>query len=387
MSDHGLRVAFFGASLTSAGWTEAARYCCGLLRALHARGHHITLYQPELAGRARGREGAPPGWAREHFYTVEDTRGLERCLEEARGADVVVKTSDVGLFDAWLDARVLELRSGATQVFFWDLEPGATLERLVRDPGDAFRPLVPRYDGILTQGGGERVREAWRALGARTCTPVYSAMDPEVHHPVRPQERYGCSLAFLEDRLPDLEQRMESFFLRAAELLPDEHFLLGGVGWASRPRPENVHYLGHVPREEHNALRGTARTVLDVSREGMARAGYSPTSRLFEAAGVGACLITDAWEGVEHFLEPGRECLVAQDGLEVAEGVLCLTDEGVRDLGRAARRRVLAEHTYAHRARLVERLWGYVATPGHLRLEKCQTQSLFPGSKGFQGLG
>jgi spore maturation protein CgeB len=368
MSGHGLRIAFFGASLASAGWTEAARYSCGILRALHARGHRITLYQPALAGRARPRDMPPLEWARERFYPVEDTDELERCLEEARGADVVVKTSGVGLFDAWLDARVVELRSGGTQVFYWDLEPGAMLERLVRDPRDAFRQLVPRYDGILTQGGGDRVVGVWRALGARACTPVYSAMDPEVHRPVRPQARFGCSLAFLEDRLPDLEERMEAFFLRAADLLPDEHFLLGGVGWASRPRPANVHYLGHVPQREHNALRGTARTVLDVSREGMARAGYSPTSRLFEAAGVGACLITDAWEGIERFLEPGRECLVAQDGLEVAEGVLCLTDEGVRELGQAARRRVLAEHTYAHRARHVELLWGHSRGAGPTRV-------------------
>jgi spore maturation protein CgeB len=200
---------------------------------------------------------------------------------------------------------------------------------------------------------------AYRDLGARDCVPVYSAVDPELHYPVSPDPRFGCALALLEDRQPDLDRRVECFFLRAADLLPDKHFLLGGAGWEDRPRPANVRYLGDLAPREHNVMRGAARAVLDVSREGMARFGFSPTAHLFAAAGAGTCLITDAWEGIELFLEPGRECLVARDGLEVAEGVLCLTDEGVRELGDAARRRVLAEHTYAHRAIQVEQVFGH----------------------------
>ncbi len=363
---HGLRIAFFGASLASAGWNGAAMYSRGILRALHARGHRITFYEPDLAGR-RPRAQVPAPWARIVVYPVEDTSGLERCLDEARGADVVVKASAVGAHDAWLDARVLELRSGRTQVVYWDLDAPVTLERLLREPEAPLRALVPRYDRILTQGGGDRVVLAYRDLGARDCVPVYGAVDPDVHFPVSPEPRFDCALAFLDDRLPDLERRVESFFLRAAKLLPDMPFLLGGEGWEDRPRPANVRYVGHVAPAEHNVMRGTARTVLDVSREGMARFGYSPASHLFAAAGAGACLITDGWEGIELFLEPGRECMAARDGLEVAEAVICLTDAGVRELGQAARRRVLAEHTYAHRAVQVEALLGHVGGPGGAR--------------------
>lgn len=359
MRSQGLRIAFFGASLASAWWNGAAMYYCGILRALHARGHRITFYEPELAGRQRQRDVPAPPWARGVLYPVDDTSGLERCLEEARGMDVVVKASGVGIHDEWLNRRVLELRSGRTQVVYWDLDAPVTLERLLREPMDPLRALVPLYDRILTQGGGDRVMLAYRDLGARDCVPVYSAVDPDVHYPVAPEPRYDCALAFLEDRLPDLERRVESFFLRAADLLPDRTFLLGGDGWGSRPRPSNVVHLGHISPREHNVLRGSARAVLDVSRDGMARFGYSPASHLFAAAGAGACLITDFWEGIELFLEPGRECLVARDGLEVAEGVLCLTDAGVRELGEAARRRVLAEHTYAHRAVQVEQALGH----------------------------
>ncbi|KFA88913.1 CgeB family protein [Archangium violaceum] len=359
MRSHGLRIAFFGASLVSARWNGAVMYYRGLLKALHARGHQVTFYEPALPERQRHRDlKVAPDWATVVVYSVEGTAGLERCLEEAREADVVVKASHVGFLDEWLDARVLELRSGRTQVVYWDLDAPVSLERMAGNPEDPFRALVPRYDRVFTLGGGDPVVLAYRDLGARECVPIYGAVDPDAHPPVGAEHRFDCDLALLDDRQPDLERRVESFFLRAADLLPDKRFLLGGEGWGERPRPVNVRYVGPVPLREHNALRCSARSVLDISRDGMARFGFSPAPRLFEAASVGACLITDAWEGIELFLEPGRECLVAQDGLEVAEAVLCLTDDGVRDLGQAARRRVLAEHTYAHRAVQVEQALG-----------------------------
>jgi spore maturation protein CgeB len=105
---------------------------------------------------------------------------------------------------------------------------------------------------------------------------------------------------------------------------------------------------------DHNALNCSALAVLNVHRESMVRNGWSPATRLFEAAGAAACQITDAWRGIEEFLEPGREILVAHDGAEVAELLGGLTPDRAREIGRAAYRRVLAEHTYVRRAALVE---------------------------------
>jgi len=340
MSSHGLRIAFFGSSLVSGCSNGAATYYRGIIRALHARGHRVTFYEPE------------------------GTDGLERCLEDARGADVVVKASGMGVFDELLEARVLDLKSGHTQVIFWDMDAPATLERMEKNPDDPFRALVPRYDRILTQGGGDPVVLAYKDFGARDCVPIYSALEPDTHHPVEPDSRFECDLAFLGNRRPDRERRVESFFLRAADLLPDKSFLLGGDGWGDRPLPPNVKYLGPVYPRDHNALNRTARSVLNISSDSMARFGFSPASGLFEAAGTASCIITDRWQGIELFLEPGTECLVAEDGLEVAEAVLCLTDEGVRQLGLAARRRVLAEHTYGHRAVQLEQVLGYSAVMG-----------------------
>jgi spore maturation protein CgeB len=355
----GLKIAFFGSSLVSAYWNGAATYYRGLVRALHGRGHRVTFFEPDAFERQQHRDMDDPDWASVVVYEGEE--GALRALEQARGADLVVKASGVGVFDALLEAAVLDLQGPETLVAFWDVDAPATLSRVEDDGADPFRGLIPRYDLVLTYGGGQPVIAAYTALHARACLPIYNALDPSTHHPAPPEARFEGDLGFLGNRLPDREARVEDFLLRAAAELPEGRFLLGGSGWESKSTPGNVHHLGHVYTRDHNAFNCTPKAVLNISRESMARYGFSPATRVFEAAGAGACLITDAWEGVERFLEPGREVLVAQDGLEVAETVRALTPERARALGRAAYRRVLNEHTYDQRAAELETLLGTAA--------------------------
>jgi spore maturation protein CgeB len=352
----GLSIAFFGSSLVSAYWNGAATYYRGLIRALHERGHTITFYEPDAYGRQEHRDIPDPPWAKVVVYAGEED--LMRALETARGADVVVKASGVGVFDETLEAAVLELKDAHTLVAFWDVDAPATLARLQDDPRDPFRTLIPRYDLIFTYGGGEPVVRAYSTLGARRCVPIYNALDPETHYPVPPQARFKADLGFLGNRLPDRESRAEAFFFRVAQAMPQGRFLLGGSGWETKALPKNVFYLGHVYTHEHNAFNCTPKAVLNISRESMAKTGFSPATRVFEAAGAGACLISDAWEGLESFLEPDKEVLVAHDGLEVTKILRSLTLKRARAIGEAARRRVLAEHTYDHRASEVEAVLG-----------------------------
>jgi spore maturation protein CgeB len=346
----GLDVAFFGSSLVSAYWNGAATYYRGMVRALHERGHRVTFYEPDAYERQEHRDIDDPDYARVVVYAGEGEDGVTWALEQARGADLVVKASGVGVFDELLEREVLALQGPGTLVAFWDVDAPATLDRVQHDASDPFRALVPRYDLVLTYGGGDPVVRAYEALGARECVPVYNALDPSTHFPVAPDARFTADLAFLGNRLPDREARVEEFFLRAAAECPAQRFVLGGSGWADKPMPPNVNYLGHVYTHEHNAFNCTPRAVLNVSRESMARYGFSPATRVFEAAGAAACLITDAWEGLELFFEPGREVLVARDGEEVAQHARALDAQRAHAIGQAAYRRVMAEHTYAHRA-------------------------------------
>lgn len=356
MSRDGLDIAFFGSSLVSAYWNGAATYYRGILKSLAALGHRITFYEPDAWDRQKHRDIEDPPWARVVVYPADDESHVFRCLEEASRADVLVKASGVGIFDGLLEREVALLSSPDRRTIFWDVDAPATLERLRDNPDDPFAPLVNRFDWILTYGGGEPVVRGYLAAGARVCVPIYNALDPDTHHPVPGDERFEGDLGFLGNRLPDRESRVEEFFLRPAAELATRRFVLGGNGWHDKPLPRSVRWVGHVYTRDHNAFNCSTLAVLNVNRESMARYGFSPATRVFEAAGAGACLITDAFEGLELFLEPEREVLVARDGNEVLRHLQSLTRERARRIGLAARERILGAHTYVHRARQVDAL-------------------------------
>ena len=350
-----MRIAFYGSSLLSSYWNGAATYYRGLLRDLAPRGHAVTFYEPDAFDRQKHRDIEPPPWAAVRVYPATEA-GLRSVIAEAAAADVVVKASGVGVFDReLLEGVVAASRPDAVRVF-WDVDAPATLAELGAAPDHPLRRALPSLDLVLTYGGGPPVVEAYEGFGARRCVPIYNALDPETHHPAPADPRFAADLSFLGNRLPDREARVERFFLEPAARLPGKRFLIGGNGWDTKPMPANVRHLGHVYTRDHNAFNASSLAVLNVARDSMAETGYSPATRVFEAAGAGACLITDAWTGLELFLREGEEVLAARDGADVAEHLAALTPERARAIGEAGRRRILAEHTYARRGAQVDAL-------------------------------
>lgn len=358
-----LSIAFFGSSLVSSYWNGAATYYRGIIKALYERGHRVTFFEPDAYGRQAHRDMTDPEWAKVVVYPATE-EGVSGSLERAAGADLVVKASGVGVFDELLEREVLALKGEGTQVVFWDVDAPATLERIAADPADPFLPLIPRYDLILTYGGGDPVVKRYTAFGAHDCIPIYNALDPGTHFPVPLDPRFQTDLAFLGNRLPDREERVEEFFLSVARRLPKRNFLFAGNGWGDKPRSSNVSWIGHLGTNDHNAFNSSATAVLNVSRASMASNGFSPATRVFEAAGAGACLITDAWEGIDQFFEPGKEVLVARSGEEVAAILEGLTPRQAATIGMKAFFRVRQEHTYRHRARLFEEIFAAGAGDG-----------------------
>src|SRR5581483_7018713 len=160
-----LDIAFFGSSLVSAYWNGAATYYRGVIRALAQRGHTITFYEPDAFDRQKHRDIEDPPWARVVVYPAEHERDAYWALEQARIANLIVKASGVGIFDELLERAVLDLQGPGRRVVFWDVDAPATLERVQRNGTDRFRELIPRYDLVLTYGGGEPVVSAYEALG------------------------------------------------------------------------------------------------------------------------------------------------------------------------------------------------------------------------------
>ncbi len=350
-----MKIAFYGSSLVSAYWNGAATYYRGLLRALAEKGYEITFYEPDVYDRQKNRDIDPPPWCKVVVY--EGTvAALKTVTAEAAAADVVVKASGVGFEDdLLLDELLRHARPNALKIF-WDVDAPATLAEVRAAQDHPLRKALTQLDMVLTYGGGAPVVDAYRAIGARECIPIYNALDPQTHHPVPADRRFGADLGFLGNRLPDREARVEHFFLEPAARLPSQTFLLGGSGWHDKPMSTNINYIGHVSTRDHNAFNVTPKAVLNISRESMAENGFSPATRVFEAAGAGGCLITDHWEGIELFLKPDEEVLVARDGHDVTEIMADLSEERADEIGQRALKRVLEEHTYAHRAETVDAL-------------------------------
>jgi spore maturation protein CgeB len=333
-----MKIAFYGSSLLSSYWNGAATYYRGILRDLAGRGHDITFYEPDAFDRQLHRDIDPPEWARVVVYPA--TEGAMRdVLGDAARADIVVKANGVGVFDKELLEGIIAKAAPHALKVFWDVDAAATLDEMRADLSHPVLGALPDLDMVLTYGGGPPVIDAYRGFGATMCVPVYNALDPTTHFPVAADAKFDADLAFLGNRLPDREARVEEFFLRPAASLSD------------------VRHRGHVYTTEHNAFNCTPKAVLNVARDSMAHIGFSPATRVFEAAGAAACLITDAWEGIEQFLKPDEEVLVARDGQDVAEHMAALTPERAKAIGEAALARVLADHTYALRGAQVDAIF------------------------------
>src|SRR5205814_4331374 len=242
-----MNIAFFGSSLVSAYWNGAATYYRGLIRALAKRGHAITFYESDAFDRQAHRDLPDPPWAKVVVYSSKVSDEVNRCLEiAARESDLIIKCSGNGVFDELLEEAVANLRNRRNLVAFLDVDAPATLDRVSTNSADPFRALIPPYDFIVTYGGGPPVVRAYERQGAQACAPISNALDPSTHHPVPRDERFSADLNFLGNRLPDREARVEEFFLRAAQQLPQHKFLLGGSGWKDKLMPPNVNYVGHV---------------------------------------------------------------------------------------------------------------------------------------------
>jgi len=364
-----MKLVLFGSSLVSAYWNGAATYYRGICKAMYARGHEIVFVEPDLYDRQAHRDLVDdPDYAT--VRVCHSWSDLETELERARGADLVAKCSGVGGWDMELASGVLSLRQPGTQVVFWDVDAPQTLAAAAAESpalAGTFRALIPQFDAILLYGGGPPVESAYARLGARRTALIYNAVDPDDYFPIQSDPRRDCDVLFMGNRMPDREQRVHELFFRAAHSAPELRFVLGGSGWDDVELPPNVRWIGHVPTSEHRAWNCSAHIVMNINRNDMAATGFSPPTRVFEAAGCASCVLTDAWTGIETFFVPGREILVAGTAGDVVDAVRATSAEDARQIGGAARARVLRDHTYTARAAQLEAALMSTALAGGVR--------------------
>jgi len=347
-----MKIFVFGSSIVSSYWNGAATYYRGCYKYLARLGHEITFAEPDAYGRQEHRDDEDVSYVRSIVY--QPGSGVAAMLRLASSADLVIKHSGVGADDDVLEQRVLECSPHAI-VGFWDVDAPATIARMEQNPNDPLRRAIARYDAVFTYGGGPEIQDAYLNIGARAYYSIYNGLDVETHFPVASEPELRCDIAFIGNRLPDREWRVEELFLRAAELAPDKQFLLGGEGWGDKPLPRNVRWIGHVPTHRHNTVNCSAGMVMNINRSSMAAYGYAPPTRVFEVAGAGACMLCDEWPGIDEFFAPGREILVVDSPEEVVSELTLHNEESRRQIGQAFHARALRDHTYAQRAKQAEK--------------------------------
>lgn len=347
-----MRIFAFGSSIVSSYWNGAATYYRGCYKYLAQLGYDITFAEPEAYDRQQHRDAGDYRYVHSLVYQPREKDGgkdLDRLLAQANDYDIVVKHSGIGCDDQELDRRV-PLECSDAMTFVWDVDAPATLQRMAADPADALRQTCSAYDAILTYGGGPKARQGFLDFGARAYYSMYNGLDPETHFPVPADPDFVCDVAFLGNRLPDREARVDELFFEAARLAPDQKFLLGGQGWGDKAMPPNVRYIGHVSTADHNRLNCSAGMVMNINRSSMADFGFSPPTRVFEVAGAATCLLCDDWPGISDCFEPGTEILIVRSAQDVAQALHTHDTAARKRIGQAFHARALREHTYAMRA-------------------------------------
>lgn len=359
-----MKIVVFGLSVSSSWGNGHATLWRGLARALARRGHGLVFFERNVPYYAENRDllELPGG----ELILYDDWAGaLPRARRELDAADVGMVTS---YCPDGIAAAELVLDSTARARVFYDLDTPMTLSRL--RGGQTTGYIGPRgladFDLVLSYTGGRALDELRDRLGARRVAPLYGSVDPEVHRPVAPASHYVADLSYLGTYAEDRQAALQRLFIEPASLRPGRRFLIGGAQYPETfPWSGNIFFVRHLPPSEHPAFFSSSRLTLNVTRRAMAETGWCPSGRLFEAAACGAPVVTDDWEGLDRFFEPGREVLVVHDTGEVV-AALDRSDEELRRIADSARERALAEHTADHRVAALEAALSGCGTPaGH----------------------
>lgn len=348
-----MKVVIFGLSITSSWGNGHATLWRGLCSALANRRHEVHFFEHDVPYYANHRDLTElPGVTLRLYQDWPDARAL--AARELRDADVGIVTSYCP--DA-LPATDAILDSSAEIKCFYDLDTPVTLSRL--KAGESVEYIGPNrlscFDLVLSYTGGRALAELKTRLGAHIVKPLYGSVDPAQHHPVPAEPRYACSLSYLGTYAEDRQQALDRLFIEPARQLPEKRFVMAGAMYPERfPWTPNIFFLRHLPPAEHAAFYSSSALTVNVTRRAMADMGYCPSGRLFEAAACGTPILSDTWEGLDDFFEPGSEILTA-DNLHETLQAINLPDGDLKRIGTRARQRVLDCHTSAIRAQDFER--------------------------------
>lgn len=349
-----MKIVVFGLTISSSWGNGHATLWRGLARALVRRGHRFVFFEKDVPYYAGTRDlwEIPDG---ELVLYPDWEQVLPYARSHLADADVAMVTSYCP--DA-IAATRLALDSPAQLRTFYDMDTPVTLDGLRTGEGVAYLPPegLGGFDLVLSFTGGPALAELRIRLGARRTAPLYGHVDPDVHRPVPPLEGEFADVSYLGTYAADRQAALEALFIEPARRVPERRFLIAGAQYPHDfPWTDNVFFRRHLPPAEHPAFFCSSALTVNVTRRAMARMGWCPSGRLFEAAACGVPILTDVWDGLDAFFTPGSEILTAVSSEDAIEAISLPRDELAR-IAAAARERVLYEHTSDVRAGELEGL-------------------------------
>lgn len=346
---HCMKIVIFGLSVSSAWGNGHATLLRGLFRALNRHGHEVHFFERDTSYYAAHRDAPFLPYAQLHLYS-EWAENLPLAREKLAGADAAVVTS---YCPDGVAACELVLNSNVSKKVFYDLDTPVTLSRLARGENINYIPVqgLGEFDLVLSYTGGLALDQLRTRLGARRVATLYGWVDPTVHHRVAASDHYAAALSYLGTHSADRQARVNELLIEPARQLNEKQFVIAGAMYSQREGwPANIRHFEHIAPPEHSAFYSSSPLALNVTRASMAAMGYCPSGRLFEAAACGTAVLSDWWEGLDSFFEPGKEILIAESSSD-AISALIQDRRLVQEIAVRARERALDCHTAEHRAR------------------------------------
>lgn len=342
-----MKLVIFGLTISSSWGNGHATIWRGLCKGLAKRGHEIVFFEKDVPYYASHRDFIEFSGMKLIIY--QNWEGIREL------AAAQVENADVGIITSYCpdaqNAANLVINQKSLIKTFYDLDAPVTLQELEKGHQVPYIPNngLSEFDIVLSYTGGNSIEKIKQKLGAKRLIPIYGCADPDCHRPVEQNNEYASLFSYLGTYSSDRQALLNMLFIEASKRLPEAKFILGGSLYPSDfPWTKNIWFMRHVPVFKHPVFYSSSKFTLNITRKAMADSGFCPSGRIFEAAACGVPIISDYWEGLETFFEPGSEILLANSTDEVIKH-LCMPETKRMELAQMARRRILQEHTADHR--------------------------------------
>ena len=342
-----MKFVIIGLSVTSSWGNGHATTYRALLKELNALGHDILFLEKDVPWYSPHRDMPAPDFCSLGLYKTNEELKADYAKQVAE-ADVVIVGSYVQQ-GVEVGNWAIETATGVTA--FYDIDTPVTLAKLEREDYEYLDPeIISKYDLYLSFSGGPILKHLEEHYGSPLARALYCSVDPDLYFPEDREKKWkmGYLGTYSDDRQPTVEELLN----KPAAQFTSDRFVVAGpqypedYKWAS-----NVERINHLPPAEHRKFYNSQEFTLNVTRQDMIKAGYSPSVRLFEAAACGVPIISDYWDGIHSIFEQGTEILIAESSEDVEKYFRNISEKERKQIGENARQKVMKSHTAKARAK------------------------------------